>query len=248
MDDLDLYTIGERDIELVNPTSPEKIILVGKMLGMGPGKTVIDFGAGYAEPLIIWAEHFGISGVGVELREACCERARKKITARGLGARLKIVQADGSKYKLKDTYDFAVCVGASFIWGGFGPTVRNLKKAVRPGGKIAVGEPYWNSLPAPKAYVKRMGDYKIYTEQELVELARKEDYDFEYIVRSNLDDWDRYETGNWYGHQKWLEENPHHPDRKQVIDWLHKNQEEYLRWGRQYLGWAVYLMRPLAKA
>src|SRR5512137_1694764 len=102
MDYLDLYTIAERDIELVNPTSTEKIILVGKMLGMGPGKKVIDFGSGYAEPLILWAEQFGIKGLGVELREACCKRARKKISDRGLGDRLKIVQADGSKYKLKD--------------------------------------------------------------------------------------------------------------------------------------------------
>jgi hypothetical protein len=38
MDPLDLYTIAERDIELVNPMSPEKILLVGKMLGMAPGK------------------------------------------------------------------------------------------------------------------------------------------------------------------------------------------------------------------
>ena len=247
MDELDLYTIAERDIELVNPTSLEKIVLIGKMLGLGPGKKLIDFGCGYAEPLIIWAEHFGISGVGIELREACCKRARKKISKKGLEDRLDIIQADGSKYRSKGNYDFAVCLGASFIWGGFGPTVRNLKKAVRFGGKLAVGEPYWNSLPVPKEYVKRLGEYVFHTEHGLLELARKEGYDFEYIVRSSLDDWDRYETGNWYGLQKWLEQNPRDPDRKQVIEWLHKNQEEYLRWVRQYLGWAVYLMRPTAK-
>jgi len=249
MDYLDLYTIAEREIELVNPTSTEKIILVGKMLGMSPGKKVIDFGSGYAEPLIIWAEEFGISGVGIEFRKACCERAQKKIAEHGLDDRLEIVHEDASKYRFqKGAYDFAVCIGASFIWGGFGPTVRKLKLAVRPGGKIAVGEPYWNKTPAPKQYIKRLEGFTMYTEHELLGLARSEGYDFEYIVRTSLDDWDRYETGNWHGLHRWLGENPRHPDRQQVIDWLHKNQEEYLRWGREYLGWAIYLMRPLPKA
>ncbi len=249
MDFLDLYTIAERDLELVYPTSTEKIILAGKMLGMGPGKTVIDFGSGYAEPLVIWAENFGISGVGIEFRKACCERARKKIAGRGLADRLEIVHKDASKYGFqKGGYDLAVCLGASFIWNGFGPTLRKLKQAVRPGGKIAIGEPYWNRLPAPREYIKRLEGYSIFTEHELLGLARKEGYDFEYIVRTSLDDWDRYETGNWYGLHKWLAENRRHPDQKQVIAWLRKNQEEYLRWGREYLGWAIYLMRPVPKA
>ena len=249
VDPMDLYTIAERDIELVNPMSPEKVLLVGKMLGMAPGKTVIDFGAGYAEPLSLWAGEFGISGVGIELRKACCERARRKIAQKQLSDRLRIVHADASKYKFKrGGHDIAVCLGASFIWGGFGPTVRKLVRAVLPGGKIAVGEPHWNKTPAPREYLKRFEGYSFFTEHELLRLARLEGYDFECIVRSSLDDWDRYETGNWRGLHLWLEENPGHPDRKQVIGWLQKNQEEYLRWGREYLGWAIYIMRPAPKA
>lgn len=248
MDFLDIFTIAERDIELINPTSTEKIIQVGKMLGLAPGMKVIDFGAGYAEPLILWAKEFGISGVGIEFREACCKRAMKKIADHGLGDRIVVVHKDASKYNFrKGAHDVAVCIGASFIWNGFGPTVRKLVQAVRPGGKIAVGEPYWLKTPAPKEYVKRLEGYTMHTEHELLGLARAGRYDFDTIVRSSLDDWDRYETGNWHGLQKWLEENPRHPDRKQVIDWLHKNQEEYIRWGREYLGWAIYIMCPLAQ-
>lgn len=248
MDFLDLYTIAERDIELVNPTSSEKITLVGKMLGLAPGMKVIDFGAGYAEPLILWAKEFGITGVGIEFREACCKRARKKISRQGLVDSLQMIHKDASKYRFrKGAFDVGVCIGASFIWNGFGPTVRKLVQAVRPGGNIAVGEPYWLKTPAPGEYVTRLEGYTISTEHELHRMARAEGYDFDTIVRSSLDDWDRYETGNWHGLQKWLQENPRHPDRKQVIDWLGKNQEEYLRWGREYLGWAIYVMCPLAQ-
>ncbi len=53
---LDLFDISEVEIELINPTSPEKLIEIGRIGGMTSGKTVIDFGCGYAEPLVLWAE------------------------------------------------------------------------------------------------------------------------------------------------------------------------------------------------
>jgi hypothetical protein len=62
---LDLKDIAEREIELVNPTSPEKIVTIGRVAGMSPGQRVVDFGCGYAEPLVLWAENFGLAGVGV---------------------------------------------------------------------------------------------------------------------------------------------------------------------------------------
>jgi len=43
----------------------------------------------------------------------------------------------------------------------------------------------------------------------------------------------------------WLEENPNHPDKQAVIDWYHRTQDEYLQYGRQYLGWAMYILNPI---
>ena len=82
------------------------------------------------------------------------------------------------------------------------------------------------------------------SEYELVKVAREEGFDFQHMVRASHDDWDRYEAGNWYGLAKWIEENPDHPERQEVIDHLHKVQDEYLRWGREYCGWAVYTLTP----
>ena len=82
MNFLELKNISEQYMDLLNPTTPEKIIKAGQIAGLKPGDRVIDFGTGFAEPLILWAERFGISGVGIDLRPYACERAVKMIAAR----------------------------------------------------------------------------------------------------------------------------------------------------------------------
>lgn len=244
MDFLDFFNISERYIELINPTSPEKILHVGEVLGLNSETRLIDFGCGYAEPLLLWAERFGISGVGIDFREAVCSKAREKIAARGLSERLEIVCADGSKHEFeKGRYDVATCIGASFIWKGFRPTIQALKSAIRPGGRLAIGEPYWRTKELPEVCLQEQEVE--HTEYELLQITHSEGLEFEYIVRASSDDWDRYETANWRGLCAWLEENPNHPERQEVIDWLHKVQTDYSRCVRPYMGWAIYLMRAI---
>jgi hypothetical protein len=117
-----------------------------------------------------------------------------------------------------------------------------MKPAIKPAGKLIIGEPYLLKEPVPKLYEEAKG---VFTEYELLKIAREEGFDFEYMVRANSDDWDRYETTNWRGLVKWLEDNPDHPDKKEVMDWFHMLQDDYLKYGREYLGWAVYVLNPI---
>ena len=43
---------------------------------------------------------------------------------------------------------------------------------------------------------------------------------------------------------RWLEANPNHAEREDVVRHLHKIQEEYLSFGREYMGWAMYVLAP----
>jgi len=79
---------------------------------MRAGKTLIDFGCGFAEPLVLWAENFGILGVGIDIRQKAIERARVKIAQSGLKERLQVVQGKGAEYRFEPgSFDFATCVG-----------------------------------------------------------------------------------------------------------------------------------------
>ena len=65
------------------------------------------------------------------------------------------------------------------------------------------------------------------------------------MVRSSLDDWDRYNAGNWRGLVEWINDNPEHPERQDVINRLRKDQNDYLRYEREYIGWAIYVLTPM---
>jgi hypothetical protein len=82
---------------------------------------------------------------------------------------------------------------------------------------------------------------------QLLQMARQEDLEVEYVVRASQDDWDHYEANNWRGLLAWIEENPGHPELQEVIDHLHESQDEYFRYGRAYFGWAIYLMSSVRR-
>jgi SAM-dependent methyltransferase len=246
MEFLELKNISERYLELVNPTTPEKILVAGRIAGMREGGSVIDFGCGYGEALILWAREFGISGVGIDIRPAACERARKKITAEGLGDRIEVVCGRGAEFPLEaHSYDVASCIGATFVWkGGFQEAVRAMRGAIKPRGRLIVGEAHWLRSGVPPEYAQR--ELSIRTEYELLQIAREEGLELIYVLHSSRDEWDHYESENWRGLSDWLDENPAHPARADVLRHLHESQEEYVRYGREYLGWALYVLKPVA--
>lgn len=242
MDFFDLVNISERDMELVNPTSPEKVLRAGQMARLGEGSRVIDFGCGYAEVLALWAEAFGIQGLGIDVREHACDRARRKIAARGLADRIEIVCGNGADYSFeRGAYDVAACIGATFIWPSSREALQRLKQAVRPGGRLVVGEVYWRMARVPPEFAQTQPATQ--TEFKLLQLMRAENLELEYAVRSSHDDWDRYETDNWQGMVRWLDENPEHPERDQVLAHLRDTQDQYTKFGREHFGWALYVLR-----
>jgi hypothetical protein len=120
-----------------------------------------------------------------------------------------------------------------------------MKGAIVTGGRLGIGEPYWLHENVPTGYAQQ--EAAIHREVDLLHISQGAGFTIEGIVRASHDDWDRYESDNWYGLMRWLEEKPDHPERNEVLQHLHKVQEEYLRYGRQYLGWAMYVLAPLSK-
>lgn len=243
MNFLDFKDIAESEMELVNPISAEKVVQIGRLAGLASGKGVIDFGCGYAEALVLWAENFHIRGVGIDIRPRAIKRAREKIAAHHLQSRIEIVEGNGAEYQFSPhSYHLASCIGASFIWGDYRQALQALKKAILPQGRIVIGEPYWQTEDVPAEFA--LTQPEIHREAQLLEITRLCGLDVAYVLRASPDDWDRYEAGNWLGLLRWIEANPEHPERQQVIDHLHESQEEYFRYGRQFFGWAMFLLQP----
>ena len=61
------HVVAEATHEIQNPTSREKLLLLGKRLGLEPGSRVLDIASGRGGPAILLAEAFGCSVRGIEI-------------------------------------------------------------------------------------------------------------------------------------------------------------------------------------
>jgi len=243
MEFFDIMGISHRYMEILDPSTPEKVIKLGKLLKLKEGKRIIDFGCGCAEPLSLWAEEFGVTGVGIDISRDFCDRARQKLAFKGLSDRIEIVCCNGADYKFEeDVFDAATCIGSTFIFGGYQQTLQALKRAVRQDGRLGIGETHWLSNLIHPEYAQRQTT--THTEMQLAQFTRDEGFELEYIIRASRDDWDRYISDNWYGLIRWLEENPTHADYEQVFNHFRADQDEYLQFLRESMGWAMYCLAP----
>lgn len=226
------HEIVERDHELQNPTSAEKIKLVGTYLRLGPESRVLDIACGKAGPALILAREFGCRLHGVEVSDVFATAARARIEEAKLAHLIDVEVADASQAVFDPgSWDVALCIGAAFVWGHIGDAAAKLAPAVAPGGGVAIGEPFW----------KKLGR----TEGDFVDLpataARFEAAGLSLtgMVAASEDDWDRYESLHW---RAAVEEIATGADEEFAA--THREHvERHLRWRRSELGWAIFVGR-----
>jgi SAM-dependent methyltransferase len=236
------FVIAESGHELQNPTSKEKVLQLGDLLGLGNGSRVLDVASGRGGPALLLAGAFGCSIEGIEISPDFHAVAEGRIEAAGLSDRVTFRLADASQDVLPaEAYDAALCLGASFVWGDLARTLDALEPVVRPGGHVVVGEPYWRTLPLPENYEERHLPFT--TLEGTVDILETGGLVATSVIASSEDDWDRYETRHWDAVERWLAENAGDPDAADIHERHERAKRTYLRHGRTLLGWAIFVGR-----
>ena len=78
---------------------------------------------------------------------------------------------------------------------------------------------------------------------ENAEAGERRGLDLVHTLVSSKDDWDRYEGLQWYATAKYASTHPDDPDLPELVERVAKDKAVYLRWGRDTLGWAIYVFR-----
>src|SRR5438132_11967706 len=134
------FAVVEAEHELQNPTSPEKIRLLGERMRLRPGSEVLDVASGKAGPAIVLAESFGCRITCVERAAEFHDEAVGRVRDAEVEALVELVHGDAAAFPVEPArWDAALCLGASFVWAGLDATLAALAPAVRPGGFVAVG-------------------------------------------------------------------------------------------------------------
>jgi SAM-dependent methyltransferase len=236
------YAVAERDHEIQNPTSPEKIVLLGSYLGLGPDSRVIDLACGKAGPAALLATTYGCRVLGIERSPEFTEAARRHVAEKGVDQLVEIVEADAHAYPLEPgAWDAALCLGASFVWHDFAGTLEALTPAVRAGGHVVVGEPYWREWPLPRG-IDDQGFVSLHETAKQIEAAG---LSLVAAIASSDDDWDRYESLHWRALEEWLAANPGDPDGPEIRDRYERARDAYLHHERDLLGWAIFAGRKV---
>ncbi len=240
------FDITHRRHQLCNPLSTEKFERLCQLLQLKRGERVLDIACGKGEFLIRLAELYDIAGVGVDMSPhhiRDCEEKRRRRVPNG---NIEFVNMDGADYrpKVAACFDLACCIGASWVYGGHRGTIQALKGMVKKGGLIVVGEPFWLKQPSQE-YLEVQGIKKddFGTHYDNVKLGEDEELTCLYTLVSSYDDWDHYETLQWWVIDEYIRAHPDDPDIHEIVERKTLEKNLYLQGGRETMGWAIYVFR-----
>jgi SAM-dependent methyltransferase len=230
------YSIAERDHDFQNPTSAEKIRRIGEWLRLGPESRVLDIASGKGGPALILAASFGCRITCVERAPEFAAAARVRVAKAGLGDSIEVVESDARDFPLEpESWDAALCLGATFVWDDLDGTLSALLPSVRAGGHVVVGEPFSRRSPPVG-----MNDRGYVSLPETAARIERHGVSLIGLIGSSTEEWDRYESLHWRAVEDWLAENEDDELRRESEE--HKRQ--YLA-RRDTFSWAIFLARKL---
>ena len=239
MDPFKYTFLGHRGLNHCNPMSEAKLHEVLEQMELAPGSLAVDIGCGKAELLVQMANRFGVIGQGVDRSPQMIAHARERVT-RG-SVTLHLMDAAAFEPEPR-SLDVAACLGATEVFGGFRSAVQRLAGWVRPGGFVLAGEGFWQRDPAPEflaAMEAKPDDYlshagNIASGTGLIPL---------YAAAASADEWDRYEWRHCANIERYAALNPEDPDVPSLVARRRAWRDLYLKWGRDTLGFGLYLFR-----
>jgi cyclopropane fatty-acyl-phospholipid synthase-like methyltransferase len=240
------HEISEANHSILNPLSAEQLLAVGDICQLRAGQRHLDLASGKGEMLCQYARGHGTTGVGVDIHTGCIESARSRALELGVESAVQFVHDNASTYAAEaGSFDIVSCIGATWIGGGLPGTLRLMRPPLRSDGWLLVGELFWAEEP-PTAIKQTLG-----FGDEVVDLGAMLTHfddahlDLVEMVIANHDTWDRYSASQWLNVSRWLDEHPDDPEAAEVRRTRDKSRRDYLEYERRYLGWGVFILRPL---
>jgi len=137
-------------------------------------------------------------------------------------------------------------LGGGGIGGGMAGICKQLKTWTRPAGYVLIGEGFWRTKPAAE-YLALLGG----AESEFLEHRGNVQAGIDaglvpmHATTASQDEWDEYEWKYCRSIERYASEQPEDPDVPGMLERIRRWRDGYLRWGRDTLGFGLYLFyRP----
>jgi SAM-dependent methyltransferase len=246
---LRFYEIAEKYHRILNPFTPEKLMLLGEIFHLKPGLHQLDLACGKGETLCRWAQTYGIQGTGVDISGVFIEAARNRAVELGVGSQVSFVLEDAVQYQAQpDTYDVVSCIGANWLGGGTRGTLELVKgKGLKhhPDSLILMGEIFWRTEPSPEVLENagvKPGEWAVGLDG-ITKVFEESGTRLVEMVLATETDWDRYQSKHWWAFDEWMRANPDDPEIETLAAFAEKSRQDYFRIERPLCDWGVFVLK-----
>ena len=242
---LDFFAITERDLDILNPTSHEKLMRLGGYCDLHEGTRILDIGSGKGYLLRNWAKRWGVRGTGLELNPTFVAEAQRKAETDGVADKVTFVEGPARDFSPNPSgYDVVTCIGAPFAIGSFEEAVAWMLGQLKPNGVLVIGDEFLpEPLPTKLMAREEIEPGQYHTLPEVLDMLEAQGLELTSLIAASTDDWDRYTSGSWRTAHTWAQENPEHPDHAEVLGIVAKARADYLRYRRQHFSWGIFVAR-----
>jgi SAM-dependent methyltransferase len=243
--------IAHRDHDYCNPIAATKIERLLDLMSLDGASLALDLGCGRGELALRIIERFGSTVLAVDRSPFMLDAARERAEWTGALAKLQLDDSDIRAFRADpETFHLSVMMGAGGIDGGIAGVCRALAGWTKPDGYVLIGEGYWKRKPAPEylallggaasQFVDHRGNVQAGVAAGLIPL---------HAAVASDDEWDEYEWKYSRAIERYAAEQPDDPDVPSMLERVRRWRDGYLRWGRDTLGFGVYLFyRPRHRA
>ncbi|WP_030753670.1 cyclopropane-fatty-acyl-phospholipid synthase family protein [Streptomyces griseus] len=218
--------------------------LVRRIAASGPAD-VLDIGCGWGELLLRVLDAVpGAKGTGIDINAEDLARGRALAAERGLADRAVFVE-ESARGTGRGPVDAVLCLGSSQalcdpeLPHDPAEVLRELRRLVRPGGVVVLGEGFWERTPT-EAELARMWPGARADDHlplgGLVDLALGAGFRPAWIESAGREEWETFESGYRYDTELWLAAHPDHPLAAETRERVDRQRSGWLNGYRGVLG------------
>ncbi|MET9886443.1 class I SAM-dependent methyltransferase [Streptomyces sp. NPDC006430] len=237
----EISRIAHADHPIKSPLDDESVRqLLDRGITRGDER-VLDLGCGAGEWLLrALSAHPDLHAEGVDISESALADARHAASRLGVEERLVLHHRKAADFTSPHRFDVVLSFGAAHAFGGLLPTLAAAREHLAPGGRVLIGEGFWDREPTQEA-VEMLGDFTdLASTVDRVTADGWTPVHGHVSTRRELDD---YEWACWGSLASWALDHPADPNSSEALAVAATRRSEWLRTYRDTWGFVSLVLR-----